>query len=665
MNILISDSWLREYLKTDATPEKLMETLSLCGPSVERINSVDGDFVYDIEITTNRIDMASILGIAREAAAILPQFQIKSSFIPPQFKTPRKPKSVFPITIEDPDQVCDRLLAIVIDHVKVGPSPDSIKDRLEKSGVRSLNNLIDITNYVMLEIGHPCHVFDYDRLKTKKLLLRKAKKGETLITLDNKKCNLEEQDVVIDDGNGKIIDLPGIMGTKNSVVTGDTKRVLFFIESNNPVSIRKTSMRLSLRSMAASLNEKHPSPETAYQALLRGTELFETIAKGAVASEIVDIYPKKNTPKTILITPQFIIDRLGVPISTHEIISILSSLTFTVVKQKDALAITPPHYRVFDVCIPEDIVEEVARMYGYHNLPPQIMTGSIPVPLKIPDFAVERSMKQFLKYTGFIETYSYSFVSKDMLLKSNLDPKNHLRLSNPLSTDIEYMRTTLIPSILEVAKNNQSIVSHLNLFELAKIYHQSSDSLPDEESMLVLLSSQDFFHLKGIIENLMIELGIGSYEERPSENLFLHPHKSLSFVRGGRELGSLGVVHPKVEGDFQLHIPCTLAYFSVRALVSLASQNKKYVPISKYPEATEQLSLLIPHTIQLGKVLAQMKKEVPYIVQIDLLERFSDSITLKITYQDQSKSLTSDDIAAFRKSVLHLLESKYNIRLKL
>ncbi|MBI4990815.1 hypothetical protein HZB96_01845, partial [Candidatus Gottesmanbacteria bacterium] len=391
MNILIPDSWLREYLETDATPEQIKDCLSLCGPSVERINKEGSDYIYEIEITSNRVDMVSVYGIAREAAAILPRFGIKAKLKQLAIKTPRtvaqrdssevEEADKLPMEVSDPGKICNRIMGIVLEVDPMKESPVYVKERLEKSGVRSLNNLVDITNYVMLEVGHPCHVFDYDKIKTHKFLIRFAKKNEPIITLDEKKYLLNNEDVIIDDGTGRVIDLPGIMGTENSVVNQSTRRIFFFIESNNPLFIRKTSMRYGLRTMAAAINEKHPDPELVKTAMLRGIELYEKIAGGKVAGDIIDIYPNKPKPIAITTTIQFINERLGIELTKSEMISILESLSFQV-SDKDTsgvaggsaswrrshdspdgegISIIPPSFRQFDITIPEDIVEEVAR----------------------------------------------------------------------------------------------------------------------------------------------------------------------------------------------------------------------------------------------------------------------------------------------------------------
>lgn len=270
MDIKILDSHLREYLDTKAKPADIARCLSLSSASIERVEELGKDYVYSVEITTNRPDMVSVYGLAREAAAVLPHFGFDAKLIP--LKLPKvvcETKDKQTVKVVNDDTLVRRVMGVVMDVAK-GESPDYIKERLEAAGIRSLNSLIDVTNYVMLEIGHPTHVFDYDRLTTKKLIIRPSKKGEKVVTLDKKEHILQGGDIVADNGEGEIVDLLGVMGTANSVVTDSTKRILFFLDNNDPWKIRKTSMGLAIRTEAAALNEKGIDPELAATALSRG-----------------------------------------------------------------------------------------------------------------------------------------------------------------------------------------------------------------------------------------------------------------------------------------------------------------------------------------------------------------------------------------------------------
>lgn len=665
MNILLPDSWLREYLDTEATPKQMKEYLSLCGPSIERINIVGNDCVYDIEITSNRVDMASVYGIAREAAAILPRFGIHASLrhLKSQ-QVSSSSTSKLPLVIEDPNHLCNRLLAVILDNVSVGPAPDYIRERVEKSGIRSLNNLIDITNYVMMEVGHPCHVFDYDRIKTAKLILRKAKKGETLVTLDGKRCSLTQDDIIIDDKTGRIIDLPGIMGTENSVVTQSTKRIVFFIESNNPVAIRRTSMRLGIRTMAATINEKHPDPELAKTAFMRGIELYQEVCHAKRASNIIDIYPDPPKPKAVSVSVPFINKRLGVSVKQEEITDILRSLSFDVKLKGDALSVTPPSFRQFDVMIPEDIVEEVARLYGYHKLPSILMERPIPKREKQKELNREHAIKTMLTYWGYTELYTYSLISQDLIKKATGNPSEYLKLSNPLTEEIEYLRLSLVPSMLHTVSQNQNAKDTLALFELSHVYIPRKGELPHEKPMLVIAQQDDFFSLKGTVEALFEELGVLEYETKQDTNELFHPNQTAVMEKEDSLLARLGRIHPALAASFGISGSLFLAEVDIETLLGIKKETIPYTPLSKFPPIIEDMSLTLAPRTPVGNILQAIRVFDPLISEVNLIDSYHDTITIRIIYLHPDKNLTTDDISTIRNRITVQLTKTHNATIK-
>lgn len=471
MNIKILDSWLREYLKTSATPKKIAEKLSLTSVSVERIEKYKNDFVYDIEVTTNRPDLMSVVGIAQEAATVLPQSGIDATFVKPKLQLPTvHPKKSPELNLKFDEKLVNRICAVIME-VKIGESPDFVKDRLEASGIRSLNNVIDITNYVMREIGHPTHVFDYDRLLNHTLIIRESKKGEKIKTLDEKEYTLSGGDIVADNGKGEIIDLISIMGTANSVVANDTKRILFFIDNVEPVHLRKTSMEHGIRTEAVVLNEKGINPEVATDALARGIELFQTLASGEIISDIIDLYPNPSKESVITLSEEKINTVIGLEIPLQKSIAILTSLGFGVKEQNGTLIVTIPARKSGeDMLIPEDLIEEIARVYGYDNIPDTLPAAQTPVHLHLDknEFYWEDRMKDALKYWGFTEVYTYPMVSETLF---EGPVSEAVTIQNPLSDDMVYMRRTLIPSLLQVMKENQDYDS-IRIFELANVYEK-------------------------------------------------------------------------------------------------------------------------------------------------------------------------------------------------
>ena len=375
MVIKITHNWLLEYIDTDATPLEIQKYLSLCGPSVESVEKTDeGDYVYEIEITSNRIDSASVFGVALECQAILPMFGKKAKLILNPLEKYRfgmvetRHASSLQVKIQT-RTLCPRFSAVVLDNVKTVQSPDFIQRRLRAIGIKVINNVVDISNYLMVSFGQPTHVFDFDKIGKHTMIMRESKKGESMVTLDGKKVMLPGGDIVIEDGNGELIDLCGIMGGLNSSFTDKTKRVLLFVQTYSKRHIRRTSMLTGQRTIAATYFEKGLDEERVEATLVYGVELLKAHASAFVASEITDIQLKKYAPRTISFSLSEINYKIGVKIDPKQIHHILTSLGFNVQEKDSKYIVTVPSYRQYDVEIMEDIVEEIARIYGYHNLP--------------------------------------------------------------------------------------------------------------------------------------------------------------------------------------------------------------------------------------------------------------------------------------------------------
>ncbi len=654
MNIQILDSWLKEYLKTDATPHEIAEKLSLTSISVEKIEKYQQDYLYDIEITANRPDLMSVVGLAREAAAILQSFGTRAEFIPPYIKTPTSKHHEAKVTIHNDPKLVNRVMAVVMD-VKIKHSPEVIQKRLEATGIRSLNNLIDVTNYVMRTIGHPTHVFDYDRLPSKTLTIRESKRGETITTLDGKTYTLPGRDIVADDHTSKskvIIDLLGVMGLENSAVRDDTKRILYFIDNNEPYHIRKTSMTLGIRTEAAQLNEKGVDPELVRDALFFGIQLFEEIADGKIVSEIYDIYPNKVTPHEITVPEEKINSLIGVAIPPEQSSKILQSLGFIVKQQKDSLQVTPRTFRAKDIMIPEDVIEEIARVYGYHNIPnriPAFFPDEI-INLEHDEFYWEQRVKDALKYWGFTEVYTYPMVSEAMYE----GPLNEaVTLQNPLADEFSFMRRTLIPSLLKVIRENKEFDT-IQIFEIANVYHHKSENeLPLQELRLAGVVKKphiSFFGVKGIIEQLTHDLGIKNLIFKPLEK----GGEGTSVYLDKHYLGDIEILDENIinfELDFEV-------------LRKQATLKKVYSPLSKYPPVIEDLAIIAPTETTTGELIEAIKKQSYLIKNVTLLDKYEEMRTFHIMYQSNERNLTSEEVGQIREKILKKLKEKFGAKLK-
>src|SRR4030042_5024018 len=516
MNILIPDSWLKEYLPTKATPKQIGDYLSLCSQSVEKVTKVDDDWLYEIEITTNRPDCLSVYGLARELAVILPRFglpaKLKSLNISQLLKNTGKKSLPLEIKIKD-SSLCPRFTAIIFDKVVIKPSPKIVQSRLEKSGIRAINNVVDISNYLMLELGQPMHTFDYDKIKGAKMILRESAGGEKITTLDDQIRPLPDGTIIIEDGEGRIIDLCGIMGGKNSEVDGKTKRVLLFVQTYDPVRIRQACQKLAFRTDAASRFEKGVNPEGVLIAMGKAIEMFEKNAEAEIASQLIDIYPHPPKEKRVKLDIDLVNKIMGIEIRQKEIINILESLGFIIKTEEPSLiTVMVPHWRDDDIAIPEDLIEEIARIYGYHRLPTNLPSLAMIPQSKIDLPKWETRIKSALKFWGFTETVNYSMISELILKNVEVKPEDCLRIANPLSDEWVFLRPSLVPSLLQVASLNKK--ETLKIFELANVYlSQSENQLPEENLMLTgLVSAESFTKVKGVVESLLEELEIKGAE---------------------------------------------------------------------------------------------------------------------------------------------------------
>jgi phenylalanyl-tRNA synthetase beta chain len=648
MNIQILDSWLRQYLKTKATPKDLARELSLTSVAIERIEKQGSDFIYDIEVTTNRPDLMSVVGIAQEAAAVLPQAGIQAEFVPPKIEKLKENSEKPLIEIHNDKSLINRICAAVLE-VKIEKSPKVIQDRLEASGIRSLNNVIDVTNYVMREMGHPSHVFDLDRLNSKNLTIRLSKKGEKITTLDEKTYTLPGGDIVAEDDNGQIVDLIGVMGLETSVVTENTKRILFFIDNNNPHLIRKTSMNTGIRTEAAILNEKNVDPELAYETLLRGIDLFKEIAHGDLIGPVIDIYPNKTSVKPVSVSLEKINQVIGIAINPQESVRILRSLDFLVEEKGETITVMPPTARAKDITLPEDIIEEVARVYGYSKIPSVLppLQGNQPYnPLSTPFYWEER-VKEALKYWGMTEVYTYSMVSENLL---EVAPENAVTIANPLNEDLVYMRTTLVPSLLEVVKENKTS-DQMQIFEVSKVYHKKNKALPDEKIMLaaVFKGQTIFMQVKGLLEQLLSDLEIQDVR--------------LSNKKSGRETTQI-FIGTELLGEIEM-LEENLINFELdfELMTQQATRAKVYKGLAKFPPIIEDVSMIVDQTITYEKIINTIKEQSSLIVNVSLLDSFKDKKTFRITYQNSEKNLTTGDVVPVREKIQEALTKKLHAKI--
>lgn len=654
MNILIPDSWLREYLDTKAKPAEIARLLSLAGPSVERIELSEGEPVYDIEVTTNRVDAMSVRGIAREAGAIIPAAKF---LVNPHQATLAETLDcgqpvALPVIKVKTDKV-RRILAVVL-QVTHQPTPALMAKRLTQIGENVHHTIIDITNYVTAELGHPCHAFDYDKIMALggEIIVTEAKAGQKFTTLDGEEHETYGGEIVFTSKNGEIIDLPAIKGTANTAVDEQTTRVLFWLENMEAMVVRRASMRHAIRTNAAILNEKNVDPQLAWDVLERGVQLYQQFAQAQIISEIFEYFPDQPQPATITLNLAQVSQYLGVALSAATVVEILSSLGFEILTADETgatyrledldgpteLIVRVPSFRAVDVQKPVDLIEEIARIYGYHRLPSNLGFPAVDLPTQSGiDFIWEARLKQFLAAAGLAEVYTYSTVSEEQL---TAPAKDYLSLANPLSADHLYLRQTLIPSLLEVYQHNQAtqLAKIKGVFELANIYLPAKNGVTEKMKLAILLALP-YREALTIVTQMLAQLYLPTLtiEKVATDQAVLKLGDKIT----------LGTIQQFASGQVAFELDLT-------TLVTKAKKYPKITTTSKYPALTEDLTFVIKNG-EIGPIINKIKDVDNLIAAVMLKDIYQCNYTFTITYQSQTQALSSENVAPVRENIVKLM----------
>ncbi len=658
MNIKITYNWLLEYLDTDADPYEIQKYLSLCGPAIERVDKVGDDYVFDIEITSNRIDNGSVFGIAQECTATLPQFgkNAKLKINPLEkytFKSLTSSTNKLTADLKVLDQkLASRVTAIILSNVVIGKSPTFMSERLNMCDIKSINNVVDISNYLMLALGQPNHTFDYDKIVNHKLHIRESNKGEKVKTLDEKEITLPGGDIVIEDGTGKLTDLAGIMGGYDSMVTAETKNVLLLLETYDPKKIRKTSMTTGARTIAATYFEKGLDPERIEPTLVYGVQLLKEYAGAQGTSAVIDIYPSPIKPKKLSVSVKRIQSLIGVDISFKKMEEILGNLGFTTSSKGDLLDITVPSFRADDVDSWQDIAEEIARIYGYFNIEGTLQTTKA---LNVDQtlqrkFAVMSKAKYYLKHVGLHEVYNYSMVSKELIEESGQDIHNFLKLKNTISQNIEYLHRSLIPGLVENIRQNAGKQNELSFFEIAKTYQKNEGDLPIEKRQLAIATNTSFEKLKGVLEGLFQELNITNYSFEQSNISELFQKNNTARIKFGDlyngHVGKIGYV----DGLYAAELDFDRLVLESRAIPS-------YTPVSPYATIRLDLTLVSDPDHTYSTVQETALRASKLLQKVSLISMFQDKITLQFEFSSSAHNITEEDA----KTELENIKKKLDI----
>ncbi len=628
------------------------------------------DTVFEYEVTSNRVDCYSVIGIAREAAATF-----RKPFYAPQVTVTGNGGNVedyISVEVED-RKLCPRYCARVCTNIQIGPSPKWMQRRLAASGIRPINNLVDITNYVMEEYGQPMHAYDLDTIAGHKIIVRRAREGDVFRTLDGQERNLDADVLMICDAE-KEVGIAGIMGGENSMITDEVKTVLFEAASFNGANIRKSAKRVGLRTDASGKFEKGLDPHNAEAAINRACQLIEELGCGEVVDGMVDVCGEMKEEVVLPFEPDQYNKLLGTEVSTEEMLDIFKRIE--VRYDQTAGTLTIPTFRQ-DLLHRCDIAEEVARFYGYDKIPltlptGEATTGKLPFKLRI-----EQKARDIAEYCGFSQGMCYSFESPkvfDRLLLDQDDPaRAAIGIANPLGEDFSVMRTLSLHGMLtSLATNYNRRNKNVRLYELGNIYVPKAlplTELPDERMQFTLgmYGDGDFFTMKGVIEEFFDSIGLCgklTYDPNAGRN-FLHPGRQANVVYKGSVLGYLGEVHPEVCDNYDMKTRAYVAVLDMPSVMPHATFDRKYEGIAKYPAVMRDISMVVPKEIMVGQiedVIAQRGGKILEDYQLfdiyegDQIKAGYKSVAYSITFRAKDRTLEEADITAAMKKILNGLE---------
>ena len=643
---------------------------AVVGESAVKALGLD-DVVFEYEITSNRVDCYSVIGIAREAAATF-----RKEFKPPVVTATGNSEDVHDyvkVTVKDTD-LCPRYCARVVKNIKIAPSPVWMQRRLAATGIRPINNIVDITNYVMEEYGQPMHAFDYDKLAGHEIVVRRAEANEKFVTLDGQERTMDENVLMICDGE-KAVGIAGIMGGENSMITDEVKTMLFEAACFDGTNIRLSSKRIGLRTDASGKFEKGLDPNNAEAAINRACQLIEELGAGEVVGGMVDVYTKKKEPVRIPFQPERINALLGTDVSEEDMLAYFKKIDLAYDAEKRE--IIAPTFR-HDLFRMADLAEEVARFYGYDNIPTTLPRGEATLG-KLPfETRIEGIARDVAEFSGFSEAMNYSFESPKVFDKLLIPADSELRktvvISNPLGEDFSVMRTLPLHGMLSsLAFNYNHRNKNVRLYELAKVYLPKSlplTELPDERVQFTLgmYGEGDFYVMKGVVEEFFSKAGIRgklSYDPKAGKT-FLHPGRQANIMYHGEVMGYLGEIHPQVADNYGIGDKAYVAVLDMPVVVKYADFDRKFTGIARFPAVTRDLSMVVPHEILAGDIEDMIIQRGGRILEsyqlFDVYEGSQikagyKSMAYSVVFRAKDKTLEENEINTAMKKILNGLSS--------
>jgi len=650
------------------------------------------DIVFDIDnkSMTHRPDLWGQYGMAREIAAMY-DVALK----------PYEPKKIgklvgtgrdLSVQVKD-TKACPRYMAVAIDGIEVAESPAWLKKRLMSVGVQPRNNVVDVTNLVMFELGQPLHAFDASRLSNQKnqksknqsieIIIRKAKDGEAYTSLDDKEYKLTKEDLVIATKE-KVVALAGVKGSNNSGVTDETTSILLESANFEPVAIRRTATRHGLRTDASARYEKSLDPHLCELAMRRVVELLKEVSpQSNVSSTIIDQAHFSLDQGTIMLDIDFVQRKMGVDLPAKEMIRILTSLGFGVKEKKNTLFVTVPTWRATkDISLPEDLVEEIARVYGYDNIEPTLPTFPIVPPAKNKLRELETTVRELLAYEGrMTEVSNYSFVSPELLKKVGEDVKKYIELDNPIAKDRPYLRRHLRENMLEMVERNLHRFDTVSIFEIGKVFKQELEGetdgqkhvLPKQDTLLAMAyaakgDENPFVHVSTVFTTLMSRLGLTVHlEKKELDDVLVHPGRFAAVFVNDAHVGHIGEVHPLTAEALGLDARTAILEVNLSEIVPLLTEKTQYHALSQYPSIERDIAFVVDKSVQHEDIAAALIKADPLTVDVELFDVFTGknipdgkkSMAYRITYRSDEKTLEGKDVDVVHEQIIAMLKKKF------
>ena len=629
------------------------------------------DVVFEYEITSNRVDCYSVIGIAREAAATF-----RKEFHPPVVTPTGNDEDVndyVKVTVKD-QELCPRYTARVVKNIKIGPSPEWMQRRLASVGIRPINNLVDITNYVMEEYGQPMHAYDLDTIAGREIVVRRAEDGEKFVTLDGQEREMDSSVLMICDGE-KSIGVAGIMGGENSMITDNVKTMLFEAACFNGTNIRKSAKKIGLRTDASGKFEKGLDPENAQAAIDRACQLVEEMGAGEVVGGMVDVYAEKREPSRVTFDAEKINALLGTDLTKEQMLGYLKLVELEY--DETTNEIVAPTFRQ-DIHRLADVAEEVARFFGYDNIPITLPSGEATTGKLSYKLRIEEVARNIAEFCGFSQGMTYSFESPKVFDKLLLPEDSKLRqaieIRNPLGEDYSVMRTTSLNGMLtSLATNYNRRNKNVKLYELGNVYLPKAlplTELPDERMQFTLgmYGEGDFFSMKGVVEEFFDKIGLHKKEtyDPNAGKTFLHPGRQANIIYDGTVVGYLGEVHPDVADIYGIGERAYIAVIDMPEIVARATFDRKYEGIAKFPAVNRDLSMVVPKNIMVGQIEEVIEKNGgAHLESYSLFDLYEGaqikpgfkSVAYSITFRAKDRTLEESDISKAMDKILAGLEA--------